>query len=108
MEKIRLIARVIAKPGRKSELRHWKIGESHKVRIVGLGGLGHMGLKLASAFGAEVTLFSTSPDAEHEITSDVELVPIQQINEAYLRLERNDVKYRFVIDMASLKDAAAA
>jgi uncharacterized zinc-type alcohol dehydrogenase-like protein len=40
---------------------------------------------------------------EHNITCDIELIPIQKINEAYERLVRNDVKYRFVIDMASLK-----
>jgi len=40
---------------------------------------------------------------EHNITADIELVPIQKINEAYERLVKNDVKYRFVIDMASLK-----
>ncbi len=42
---------------------------------------------------------------EHGIVSDVEMVPIQAANETYTRLERNDVKYRFVIDMASLKAA---
>jgi uncharacterized zinc-type alcohol dehydrogenase-like protein len=42
--------------------------------------------------------------AEHNIVSDVEVVPIQQVNEAYARLLKNDVKYRFVIDMASLKN----
>jgi alcohol dehydrogenase (NADP+) len=41
--------------------------------------------------------------AEHGITSDIELIPIQRINEAYERLVKSDVKYRFVIDMASLK-----
>ena len=41
--------------------------------------------------------------AEHNITSDVELIPIQQINQAYERILKNDVKYRFVIDMASLQ-----
>jgi uncharacterized zinc-type alcohol dehydrogenase-like protein len=46
--------------------------------------------------------------AEHNITSDVEVIPIQKINEAYERLLRNDVKYRFVIDMASLKGGAKA
>jgi uncharacterized zinc-type alcohol dehydrogenase-like protein len=43
--------------------------------------------------------------AEHGITSDVETIPIQKINEAYERLQKGDVKYRFVIDMASLKAA---
>jgi len=183
-----------------SPLRHWKVGEGQKVGVVGLGGLGHMGVKLANAFGAEVTLFTTSPNkkddaarlgaqhvviskdqaemekhirsfdfildtvsaehdinaylnllkrdgamvlvgappnplgvasfslimgrrtlagsgiggipetqemldfcGEHGITADIELIPIQKINEAYERLLRSDVKYRFVIDMASLK-----
>jgi uncharacterized zinc-type alcohol dehydrogenase-like protein len=43
--------------------------------------------------------------AEHNIVSDVEMVPIQSVNEAYERLLKNDVKYRFVIDMSSLKAA---
>ena len=183
-----------------SPLRHWKVGKGQKVGIVGLGGLGHMGLKLARAFGAHVVLFSTSAhkkedakrlgahevvvsrnsiemeahtgsfdfildtvSAEHDInaylnllkrdgtlvlvgapekplqvaafslipnrkqlagsmiggiaetqemldfcgkhgiTSDIEIIPIQKINEAYERMLKSDVKYRFVIDMASLK-----
>jgi len=182
-----------------SPLRHWKIGAGHKVGIVGLGGLGHMGLKFARAFGAQVVLFTTSPgktadalrlgahevvvskdaaqmaahagsfdfildtvsavhdlNAEvnllkrdgnivlvgapekpmslasfpmimrrrsvsgsligglpetqemldfcsaHGITSDVEMIRIDQIDEAYERMLKSDVKYRFVIDMASL------
>jgi uncharacterized zinc-type alcohol dehydrogenase-like protein len=189
-----------------SPLRHWKVGKGQKVGIVGLGGLGHMGVKLAHAMGARVVLFTTSPgkeadakrlgaaevvlskDAEamakhlgsfhfildtvaaahnldaylellrtngtltlvgapatphpsptvfnlimgrrtlagsliggiaetqemldfcgeHGITSEVELIPIQQINEAYTRMLKSDVKYRFVIDMASLKQELAA
>jgi uncharacterized zinc-type alcohol dehydrogenase-like protein len=184
-----------------SPLRHWKIGEGHTVGVVGLGGLGHMAVKLAHSFGAKVTVFTTSegkkaeahrlgadevvisknkdemkaqagkfdfilntvaaphdlnpfllclkrdgtmtlvgvPDsphppagvgnlvfkrralagsliggiketqemldycAEHGITADVEVIPIQKINEAYDRMVKSDVKYRFVIDMASLK-----
>jgi uncharacterized zinc-type alcohol dehydrogenase-like protein len=183
-----------------SPLRHWNAGKGKKVGIVGLGGLGHMGLKFAHAFGAHAVLFTTSPkktedairlgadevvvssDAaalkkqtgsfdfildcvsaehdlnaylqllkldgtmtlvgappkpaaipamnlifgrkrlagsaiggiretqemldfcgEHGITSDIEKIKIQQINEAYERLLKSDVKYRFVIDMASLK-----
>src|SRR6266568_2259867 len=182
-----------------SPLRHWNVGPGKKVGIVGLGGLGHMGLKFAHSFGAHTVLFTTSPNksadakrmgadeiviskneaemqkhvnsfdfildtvsaehdlnaylnllkrdgtmtlvgapptppvvqifgllmkrrqlagsgiggiretqemldfcAEHGITSDIELIPIQQINEAYERLLKSDVKYRFVIDMASL------
>lgn len=184
-----------------SPLRHWNVQLGSKVAIVGLGGLGHMGLKLAKAMGAEVTLFSRSPGKEadarrlgadhivistdvdqmasaagrfdliidtvpyqhdanpyiptlvtggtlvvvgylgpldppfntgplvfrrkalagsliggiaetqemldfcgqHGITSDVEVIRIQDINEAYERMLKSDVKYRFVIDMASLK-----
>ena len=182
-----------------SPLRHWKVGKGQKVGIVGLGGLGHMGVKLASAMGAHVVLFTTSPNkkedaqrlgahevvvsknqnemdrhvnsfdfildtvsaqhdlnaylalikrdgtltlvgapehppavepfslifkrrqyagsliggipetqemldfcAKHKLTADVEVIPIQKINEAYERMLRSDVKYRFVIDMASL------
>lgn len=184
-----------------SPLRHWKIGKGQKVGIVGLGGLGHMGVKLAKAFGAQVVLFTTSegkvadgkrlgaddvviskdasqmarhansldfilntvaaqhnldeyltllkrdgtmclvgvpehphpsPEvfhligrrrqlagsliggiretqemldfcAEHDIVSDIEIISMQQINEAYERMLKQDVKYRFVIDMASLR-----
>ncbi len=187
-----------------SPLRHWKVGKGQKVGIVGLGGLGHMGVKLAHAFGAHTVMLTHSPSkaadakrlgadeviisgnpqemqahqgsfdfilntvavphdldqymallkrdgtlclvgvpdhphpspniahlifkrrqlagsligglketqemldfcAEHNITSDIELINIQQINEAYERLLKSDVKYRFVIDMQSLKEAA--
>ncbi len=186
-----------------SPLRHWNIGKGSKVAVVGLGGLGHMALKLAHALGAHVTLFTRSAgkeddarrlgadrivlssDAqqmsdvanqfdliidtvpyehdlnpymptlafdgtlvlvgflgglenlntmplllgrkavagsaiggiaetqemldfcgEHGITSDVEIIKIQEINQAYERMLKSDVKYRFVIDMASLKDAS--
>lgn len=183
-----------------SPLRHWKVGPGQKVGVVGLGGLGHMGVKFARAFGAHVVLFTTSPNkiedglrlgahevvvsrdanamakhtgsfdfildavsaqhdinaylnllkldgnltlvgapedplpvaafnlllprrsfsgsaiggiaetqemldfcAKHQIVSDIELIPIQQINEAWDRLLKQDVRYRFVIDMATLK-----
>ena len=183
-----------------SPLRHWKVGKGQKVGIVGLGGLGHMAVKFAHAFGAHVVLFTTSPNktadavrlgadevvvskneaemrkhtgsfnfildavsaehdlntylqllkldgtmtlvgapekpapvaafnlimkrrslagsaiggiretqemldfcAEHGITADVEMIRIQQVNEAYERLLKGDVKYRFVIDNASLQ-----
>ncbi|GJD56534.1 NAD(P)-dependent alcohol dehydrogenase [Methylobacterium dankookense] len=186
-----------------SPLRRWEAGPGKKVRIVGLGGLGHMGVKLAHAMGAEVVLFTTSPgkeadarrlgadavviskDAEqmarhaesfdlivdtvaaqhdinaylgllkrdctlvqvgapekpldvnvfsviwrrrsfagsliggiaetqemldfcgkHGITADIEMIPIDQIETAYGRMLKCDVKYRFVIDMASLPKAA--
>jgi uncharacterized zinc-type alcohol dehydrogenase-like protein len=184
-----------------SPLRHWKVNENSKVAVVGLGGLGHMAIKLADALGAHVTLFSRSPgkidDAKklgadeviistdeaqmeaamgrfdliidtvpyehdlnpyvntlstngtlvvvgylgpldpmlmtvsmimgrrsvagsliggiaetqelldfcgkHNITSDIEVIKMQDINEAYERMLKADVKYRFVIDMKSLK-----
>ncbi|HVO56556.1 MAG TPA: NAD(P)-dependent alcohol dehydrogenase [Dongiaceae bacterium] len=183
-----------------SPLHHWKVGKGQKVGIVGLGGLGHMGLKFAKALGAHVVQFTTSPGksadalrlgadevvlskneaemqkhassfdfildtvsgdhdlnaylgllklngtmclvgapekpspvssfnllmnrrhlagsiiggiaetqemldfcADHGISSDIELIPINQVNTAFERLLKNDVKYRFVIDMASLK-----
>jgi alcohol dehydrogenase (NADP+) len=132
-----------------------------KVGVVGLGGLGHMGVKFARAFGAHVVVFTTSPGKKedalrlgahevvlsrnademkkhaasfdfilgrrsfsgspiggiaetqemldfcgtHSITVDVEVIPIQKVNEAYERLTKSDVKYRFSIDMASLKSA---
>jgi uncharacterized zinc-type alcohol dehydrogenase-like protein len=182
-----------------SPLRHWNVREGQKVGVVGLGGLGHMAVKLARAFGARVVVFTTSsgkaedavrlgahdvvvsknaaemqknlnsfdfildtvsashdlnvyldllkrdgtmtmvgaPEtplpvgviglifgrrrlagsliggiretqqmldfcAEHGITADVEVIPIQKINEAYDRLMKSDVKYRFVVDMTSL------
>ena len=182
-----------------SPLRRWKVREGQKVGVVGLGGLGHMGVKFASAFGAHVVLFTTSPGktedakrlgaaevvvsknkdemnkhansfdfildtvsanhdlnaylsllkrdgtltlvgappdpapvaafsliaprrqlagsliggipetqemldfcSEHDITCDIEMISIDKINEAYDRMVKSDVKYRFVIDMASL------
>ncbi|AJJ10704.1 zinc-binding dehydrogenase family protein [Yersinia rohdei] len=183
-----------------SPLRHWQVGKGSKVAVVGLGGLGHMALKLANALGAEVTLFTRSPSkeadarrlgahhivlstddaqmaatkgqfdliidtvpyvhdinpymptlnvngtlvfvgylgdlspmintmplilarrsvagsciggiaetqemldfcAKHGIASDIEMINIQDINHAYERMLKSDVKYRFVIDMASL------
>lgn len=185
-----------------SPLRHYGVSQGQKVGIVGLGGLGHMGVKIAKAMGAHVVVFTTSlnkvKDAlrlgadevvhskdeaamkkhlnschfildtvaanhdinfylnllrrdgtltqvgvpseplavdvsnlifgrrnfsgsligglketqemldfcgQHNITSDIEMIPIQRINEAYDRLVKSDVKYRFVIDMASLKQA---
>jgi len=183
-----------------SPLRYWKIGKGHKVAVLGLGGLGPMAVKFASAFGAKVTVLSRSPNkqrdanrmgaadfaltsdaekmetltgrfdfiidtvsathdfdfylgllrtngvmicvglpsgeeqlspfnlvlgrrsiagsligglpetqemldycARHKITSDVEVIPIQQVNQAYDRMVKSDVRYRFVIDLASLK-----
>jgi uncharacterized zinc-type alcohol dehydrogenase-like protein len=185
-----------------SPMRHWGVTKGKKVGVVGLGGLGHLGVKFADAFGAHVVVFTTSPDkkedairlgadeviisrdademqkhagtfdlildavsadhdinaylnllgrdgrltlvgappkplgvsalslimgrrslsgsmiggiaetqemlnfcGEHNITADVEVIPIQKVNEAYDRLLRSDVKYRFSIDMASLNAA---
>jgi alcohol dehydrogenase (NADP+) len=185
-----------------SPLHHWGVTRGKKVGIVGLGGLGHMGVKLAHAMGAHVVLFTTSPNkkddalrlgadevvlsksademakhagsfdfildcvsadhdinallgqlrrdgnlclvgapekplslasfalifgrrsvsgspiggiaetqemldfcGKHNLTADVEVIPIQKVNEAYERLLKADVKYRFSIDMASLKSA---
>lgn len=183
-----------------SPLLHWKAGPGKNVAIIGLGGLGHMGIKIAHALGARVTVLSHSfkkeadamrlgadffyttsnpdifkkleksfdiiintasaaldwnqylnllkvdgtmiivgiPDkavsidpshliqgrrrlagsliggiketqemldfcGKHNLTSDIELIPIQKVNEAYERVVKSDVRYRFVIDMASLK-----
>jgi uncharacterized zinc-type alcohol dehydrogenase-like protein len=183
-----------------SPLRHWGVEKGKKVGVVGLGGLGHMGVKLAHAFGAHVVVFTTSESkrddalrlgadevvlsrnanemgkhagsfdfildavaaehdinayiqllrrdgnltmvgapekplplsmfglimgrrslsgspigglaetqemldfcGQHNITADVEVIPIQKVNEAYERLLKSDVKYRFSIDMASLR-----
>jgi uncharacterized zinc-type alcohol dehydrogenase-like protein len=185
-----------------SPLHHWGVTKGKKVGIVGLGGLGHMGVKFAHALGAHVVLFTTSPNkkddalrlgagevvisknademakhagsfdfildcvsadhdingllgqlrrdghlclvgapekplsvaafglifgrrslsgspiggiaetqemldfcGKHNLTADVEVIPIQKVNEAYERLLKSDVKYRFSIDMASLKSA---
>ena len=182
-----------------SPLRQWQVGPGHRVAVLGLGGLGHMAVKIAAALGAEVTVLSTSPGkeadakalgahkfvvtkdeaqlksvsnyfdfiintvsapldlaaylglmrrdgtmillgvppeapqvhafnligkrrriagsliggiaetqemldfcAEHNLMSDIELINIKDINEAYERMLRGDVKYRFVIDMATL------
>lgn len=185
-----------------SPLRHWNVGKDSKVAVVGLGGLGHMAIKLAKGLGAEVTLFSRTPDkmqdaldlgadvviistddnqmnsvsgkfdliidtvpyvhdinpyvatlnisgtlvlvgylgglepflntipmilgrksvagsviggiaetqemldfcGQHNIVSEIEIIKMQEINQAYERMLKSDVRYRFVIDMASLKE----
>ena len=183
-----------------SPLKHWKAGPGKKVGILGIGGLGHVAIKIAKAMGAEVIVFTTSPSkiedakrlgadeavlssdaqqmskyarklhfiidtvsakhdvntylnllrhdgsvvlvglppepfevgafnvvmgrrsfsgsniggiaetqemldfcAKHNITADIELINVNQVNEAFVRLQKGDVKYRFVIDMSSLK-----
>lgn len=182
-----------------SPLRHWKVGKGHKLAILGLGGLGHMGVKFGVSFGAEVTVLSTSPSKEadakalgahkfvvtadpaqlaavkgsfdfildtvsgphdinlylsllktngvhicvgapskpydipafaliggrksvagsgiggipetqemldycaaHQIVSDIELISMKDITSSYARMLKGDVRYRFVIDMATL------
>jgi len=182
-----------------SPLRHWKVGKGHKLAVLGLGGLGHMGVKFGVAFGADVTVLSTSPSkeqaakdlgahhfvvtsdpaqvkavkgsfdfildtvsaehdmnmylsllrtdgtmmcvgvpskpysihpfsvlggrkslagsgiggipetqemldfcAEHNIVSDIELIDIKDITASYARMLKGDVRYRFVIDIATL------
>ncbi|RBL89116.1 NAD(P)-dependent alcohol dehydrogenase [Chitinophaga flava] len=185
-----------------SPLKHWKAGPGSNVAVIGLGGLGHMAIKLAKALGAHVTLFSRSPNKEkdalelgadhvvistddaqmkqvkgkfdliidtvpyvhdvnhymstlrvsgtlvlvgffgnleemintdplimgrraiagsviggiaetqemldfcgkHNITADIEIIRMQDINEAYERMLKSDVHYRFVVDMSSLKN----
>jgi uncharacterized zinc-type alcohol dehydrogenase-like protein len=181
-----------------SPLMHWKVGPGQKVGVIGLGGLGHMGVKFAAAMGADVVMITTSPEkgadakrlgandvivskdadqmaahagtfdfllntvpvghdinpylpllkndrtmvlvgatpvdlhsmglifgrknvagsliggiketqemldfcAEHNIVSDIEMINMQEINEAWDRVMKSDVKYRFVIDMNSLR-----
>jgi D-arabinose 1-dehydrogenase-like Zn-dependent alcohol dehydrogenase len=80
-----------------SPLRHWKVGPGSKVGIVGIGGLGHM-LIGGIAETQEMLDFC----AARGIVSEIELIPAQQINVAYERMLKSDVKYRFVIDSASL------
>src|SRR5438552_1560425 len=76
-----------------SPMHHWGVTKGKKVGVVGLGGLGHI------AETQEMLDFC----GKHNITADVEVIPIQKVNEAYQRLLKSDVKYRFSIDMASLK-----
>jgi uncharacterized zinc-type alcohol dehydrogenase-like protein len=186
-----------------SPLKYWKVGPGHKVGIIGLGGLGHMGVKLAHAMGAKVIMITTSPEkgadakrlgadevllstdtnamknaqntfdfllntipvghdvdpymallkrdatmvlvgavesltqvngisfifrrrnmagsligglpetqemldfcGKHNITCDIETITMQEVNKAFDRTVKGDVKYRFVIDMASIKTGA--
>jgi uncharacterized zinc-type alcohol dehydrogenase-like protein len=82
-----------------SPLRKWKVGRGQKVGVVGLGGLGHMALKFASAFGAEVTLFTTSPgkmaDAKRLGADDV---VISKDEEA---MKKQEKRFDFIIDTVS-------
>jgi uncharacterized zinc-type alcohol dehydrogenase-like protein len=84
-----------------SPLRHWKVGKGHKVGVVGLGGLGHMAIKFASAFGAEVTLFTTSPAKKADAKRlGVSEVVISKDEEAMKKLEK---KFDFILDTVSAK-----
>jgi uncharacterized zinc-type alcohol dehydrogenase-like protein len=119
-----------------SPLMHWQAGPGKTVGIVGLGGLGHMGVKIARALGAHVLLgvpptpfppldvarmignrltvaastiggIRETQDmldfcGRHGIVSDIELIRMDQINHAYERMLKGDIKYRFVIDMATI------
>jgi len=82
-----------------SPLRHWKVGKGQKVGVVGLGGLGHMAVKFANAFGAEVTLFTTSPgkaaDAKRFGAQDI---VISKDKDA---MEKQAKKFDFIIDTVS-------
>ncbi|HET8947095.1 MAG TPA: zinc-binding dehydrogenase, partial [Candidatus Polarisedimenticolia bacterium] len=85
-----------------SPLRHWKVGKGTKVGIVGLGGLGHMAVKLAAAFGAEVTLFTTSQgktaDGKRLGASDV---VVTRDNDA--EMLKRAATYDFILDTVSAK-----
>jgi len=82
-----------------SPLRHWKIGKGHKVGILGLGGLGHMAVKFASAFGAEVTMLSTSRSKEADAKKLGAHKFVLTTNDEYV----NKVKgyFDFIIDTVS-------
>src|SRR4029077_19492412 len=82
-----------------SPLRHWKIGQGHKVGVVGLGGLGHMGVKFANAFGAHVALFTTSPNK----TADAKKLGAHEVilskNEE--EMEKHEKSFDFILDTVS-------
>jgi D-arabinose 1-dehydrogenase-like Zn-dependent alcohol dehydrogenase len=109
-----------------SPLRHFGVTVGDRIAVVGLGGLGHVAVKLAkpmdptplsaaalidarrrlagsSIGGIRKTQEMLDFCAAHGVVADVEVIPIQQISEAYDRTVRSDVRYRFVIDIASLK-----
>jgi uncharacterized zinc-type alcohol dehydrogenase-like protein len=108
-----------------SPMRHWGITKGKKVGIVGLGGLGHMGVKFAQALGAHVVVFTTSPNKKddagclgadevvisrnademkkHAGSFDFILDAVSAAHDINAYINLSDVKYRFSIDMASLK-----
>src|SRR6185295_10791765 len=79
-----------------SPLRHWKVGKGQKVGVVGLGGLGHMGVKFAHAFGAHVVLFTTSPNK----TADARRLGADEVviskNEA--EMKKHSTSFDFILD----------
>jgi uncharacterized zinc-type alcohol dehydrogenase-like protein len=82
-----------------SPLRHWKVGPGQKVGIVGLGGLGHMGVKFARAFGAHVVLFTTSPGkATDELRLGAHEIVISRNEE---EMERHLGSFDFILDAVS-------
>jgi uncharacterized zinc-type alcohol dehydrogenase-like protein len=82
-----------------SPLRHWKIGKGHKVGILGLGGLGHMAVKFASAFGAEVTMLSTSKSKEADAKKLGAHKFVLTTNDEYLKKVKG--YFDFIIDTVS-------
>jgi D-arabinose 1-dehydrogenase-like Zn-dependent alcohol dehydrogenase len=101
-------------PGHEIVGRVTKVGEGvtklapgDRVGVVGLGGLGHMAVKLAGSMIGGIAETQEMLDfcGAKKITADVEIIPIREINEACERTIRSDVRYRFVIDIATLKRA---
>ena len=82
-----------------SPLRHWKVGNGQKVGIVGLGGLGHMGVKFANAFGADVVLFTTSPDKieDGRRLGAHEVVVSKNADE----MKKHELSFDFILDTVS-------
>src|ERR1700757_5113349 len=79
-----------------SPLRHWNVGKGQKVGVVGLGGLGHMGVKFAHAFGAHVVLFTTSPNKTADATRlGADEVVISK-NEA--EMKKHEGSFNFILD----------
>ena len=84
-----------------SPLRHWKVGKGQKVGIVGLGGLGHMGLKLAKAFGARVALFTTS---QHKAADAVRLGADEVIlSKDSAAMQKHAGSFDFILDTVSAR-----
>lgn len=79
-----------------SPLKHWKVGKGHKMAVVGLGGLGHMAVKFGAAFGAEVTVVSTSPSKENDAKKLGASHFISSKDEAQMKAAVN--KFDFIID----------